>query len=223
MLAYPKNTSFWQGHKLHVLVALLVLMLHGALLYALWRARAGSLPETAPVSVRLINEPASSVAPVSTPSRTAATAAFPASKPAPTPTPAGSPVEISAPHAAPVETMAPAASVSGVGATQPNPTESLAVKVGVTVDVSLACPVRAAPVYPLTARKLGETGKVVLRVELDETGRLVASEVARSSGFIRLDEAAQVAVKGWRCQPAMRDGQPLRVISMESFDFRLDD
>lgn len=119
--------------------------------------------------------------------------------------------------------MASAASVSGVGAAQPDPTESLAVPVGVIADVSLACPVRTAPVYPLTACKLGETGKVVLRIELDETGRLVASDITRSSGFARLDEAAQTAVKSWRCQPAMRDGQALRVVSMESFDFRLGD
>lgn len=221
MLAYPKNTSFWQGHKLHVLVAMLVLMLHGALVYALWRARAGSLPETAPVAVRLINETTPPAVTVATPSRAAIAVALP-SKLAPTPTPAGSSVEISAHPAAPVETMA-SAYISSVGDAQPNPTESPAVSVGVIADVSLACPVRAAPVYPLTARKLGETGKVVLRVELDETGRLVASDVARSSGFTRLDEAALAAVKSWRCQPAMRAGQALRVVSMESFDFRLGD
>ena len=222
MLAHPKNTSFWQGHKLHVLVAMLVLMLHGALVYALWRVRAGSLPETVPVAVRLITETTPPAVTVATPGRAAIAVALPP-KLAPTPTPAGSSVEISAPPAAPVETMASAASVSGVGAAQSNPTESLVVPVGVIADVSLACPVRAAPVYPLTARKLGETGKVVLRVELDETGRLVASDVAHSSGFTRLDEAALAAVKSWRCQPAMRAGQALRVVSMESFDFRLGD
>lgn len=211
-----------------MLVATLVLILHGALVYALWRARAGNLPPTAPVAVRLINEPAPSAGPGATPSKAvpykAATAtAFPTPKLAPTPTPAGASVEVSTPSAAPVETMASAASGSGVGTAQPNPPESLAVPVGGTADLSLACPVRTAPVYPLTARKLGETGKVVLRVELDETGRLVASDVARSSGFARLDEAAQAAVKSWRCQPAMRDGQALRVVSMESFDFRLGD
>ena len=95
--------------------------------------------------------------------------------------------------------------------------------VNVSSDVSLACPVRIAPVYPLLARKMGETGKVVLRIELDETGRLVANDIARSSGFTRLDEAAQAAVKNWRCQPATRDGQALRVVSMESFDFKLGD
>ena len=102
-------------------------------------------------------------------------------------------------------------------------TDQTKAPVGVLSNVSLACPVRTAPVYPLGARKRGETGTVLLRVELDETGRLVASDVARTSGFSRLDEAAVAAVKSWRCQPAMRDGHALRVVSMESFDFNLSD
>lgn len=97
MLAYPKNATFWQSHKLHVLVAVLVLMLHGVLVYALWRARADSLPESEPVAVRLINEPTQSVAPVFTPSKAAAATAFPTLKLAPTLTPAGLSVEIFAP------------------------------------------------------------------------------------------------------------------------------
>ena len=127
-----------------------------------------------------------------------------------------------APVTAPAEIIAPAASAS-VGVTQATLTDHTKVPVGVISDVSLACPVRTAPDYPLSARKLGETGQVLLRVEIDETGRLVASDVARSSGFSRLDEAALAAVKSWRCQPAMRDGQALRVVSIESFDFTLSD
>lgn len=93
--------------------------------------------------------------------------------------------------------------------------------VPVASDLSLSCPVRTAPVYPLIARKMGETGKVQVRVELDEGGALVSSEVVRSSGFARLDAAALAAVHSWRCHPALRDGQALRVVSMESFEFNL--
>lgn len=93
--------------------------------------------------------------------------------------------------------------------------------IGLASDLSLSCPVRTAPVYPTLARKMGEAGSVLLRVELDETGRLVSAEVARTSGFTRLDEAALTAVKNWRCNPAMRDGQAVRVVSIESFDFKL--
>lgn len=237
LLAHPKNVSFWRGHKLHLLVALLVLTLHGALVYALWRARVSQLPPTPPVAVRLINEPAPTVGLRATPSIASPGVTPPSadkaaiisktvlSAPQPLPIPVLPSVStaISVPSAAPAETMATAASVSRMGDAQPNSPTSLAVPVGISGDVSLACPVRAAPVYPLTARKLGETGKVVLRIELDEAGRLVASDVARSSGFARLDEAAQAAVKSWRCHPAMRDGQALRIVSLESFDFRLGD
>lgn len=229
MLAPPKNVSFWRGHKLHVLVAMLVLMLHGALVYALWRARANILPPTTPVAVRLVNETAPVAGPAATPSSAApdkavaaSETALPIPKPGVAPTFTDSAAEISVSTVAPVETMAPA-SLSGVGAVQQNTPESPSSTAGVSGDVSLACPVRAAPVYPLVARRLGEIGKVVLRIELDEAGRLVASDVVRSSGFARLDEAAQAAVKSWRCHPGMRNGQALRIVSLESFDFSLGD
>lgn len=224
MLAYPKNVSFWQAHKLHVGVAVLVLILHAALLYALWRARAVSMPGTEPVFARLINDP-SSAAPVSVPVSASV-------KPAHTQSvmrhgsariPAISSMPMLAATPTSPETIAPAADVDPHSEVQTGPKESISSPVRVASDVSLACPVRTAPVYPLVARKLGEAGTVLLRVELDENGRLVANDVARSSGFSRLDEAAVAAVKRWRCQPAMRDGQALRIVSIESFDFKLGD
>jgi len=62
---------------------------------------------------------------------------------------------------------------------------------------------------------------VVLRVELDEQGNVSASRVATSSGFARLDEAALAAVKTWRCNPARRDGQPVRAVALQPFKFVL--
>ena len=88
-------------------------------------------------------------------------------------------------------------------------------------ELSVACPERRPPAYPPLSRRLGEEGKVVLRVELDEQGSVSAARVAQASGFARLDEAALAAVKAWRCTPAQRDGRPVRAIALQPFKFVL--
>lgn len=85
--------------------------------------------------------------------------------------------------------------------------------------MKFSCP---PPLYPPLSRRLGETGKAVLRVELDETGRVSAAQIMTSSGFIRLDEAALAAVRSWRCEPARRDGQAVRAVAMQPFKFTLE-
>lgn len=54
---------------------------------------------------------------------------------------------------------------------------------------------------------MGEQGKVVLRVLVNEKGRPEKVEVQRSSGFPRLDEAARQAA--WRAlfKPFIEDGK----------------
>lgn len=89
-------------------------------------------------------------------------------------------------------------------------------------ELALACPTRMPPAYPVLSRRLGESGKVVLRVELDTDGRVDSARVSTSSGFKRLDEAALSAVGGWRCNPPLRDGQPVRAVALQSFQFNLE-
>jgi periplasmic protein TonB len=88
-------------------------------------------------------------------------------------------------------------------------------------ELSVACPELSAPAYPAISRRLGEEGKLVLRVELDEKGRINVAQVVNSSGFKRLDEAAMAAVKTWRCNPPVRDGQPVRAVALQPFNFVL--
>lgn len=98
---------------------------------------------------------------------------------------------------------------------------TVAAPVSLGSELSLACPQRTPPAYPPFSRRLGETGVVVLRVELDEQGRVAAAQVKTSSGHSRLDEAALAAVKTWRCTPATRNGQPVRAIALQPFNFIL--
>jgi len=93
--------------------------------------------------------------------------------------------------------------------------------VALSSELSVACPERSAPAYPPASRRLGEEGAVVLRVELDESGRVAAARVATSSGHARLDEAALAAVRGWRCVPPTHHGRPARVVAVQPFNFVL--
>nr|WP_107784093.1 energy transducer TonB [Nitrosomonas nitrosa] len=86
-------------------------------------------------------------------------------------------------------------------------------------ELSVSCPELSAPEYPALSRRLGEEGKLMLQVELDESGRISNTRIINSSGYSRLDNAALAAVKTWRCRPAVRDGQPVRAIALQPFNF----
>lgn len=61
-----------------------------------------------------------------------------------------------------------------------------------------------APAYPALSRRMGEEGKVVLRVFVEPTGRPGQVEVKTGSGSPRLDQAAQEAVWRWEFVSARR-------------------
>ncbi|HJW26092.1 MAG TPA: energy transducer TonB [Rhodocyclaceae bacterium] len=61
-----------------------------------------------------------------------------------------------------------------------------------------------APAYPSLSRRLGEEGKVLLRVFVEPAGRPSQVEIKASSGSPRLDQAAQEAVWRWKFIPARR-------------------
>lgn len=64
-----------------------------------------------------------------------------------------------------------------------------------------------APPYPLLSRRLGEQGRVLLRVRIEADGSASAAQIYASSGFVRLDHAAQQAVLRWRFVPGSRNGE----------------
>ena len=74
----------------------------------------------------------------------------------------------------------------------------------------------------LLSKRMNEQGKVVLRVELGEDGRVANAEVKTSSGYRRLDDAALNTVKTWRCKPAMRNGVAMRAVALQPFNFILE-
>lgn len=88
-------------------------------------------------------------------------------------------------------------------------------------ELSLACPQRTPPSYPLVSRRMREHGRVVLHVELNETGQITKVKIKESSGYKKLDEAGLAAIKTWQCDAAMRDGKAVPAVALQPFDFIL--
>lgn len=69
---------------------------------------------------------------------------------------------------------------------------------------------------------MGEEGKVMLRVLVNEKGRPERVEVQKTSGSPRLDEAARQAAMRAVFKPHMEDGRPVAVFAIIPIRFQLD-
>lgn len=78
-----------------------------------------------------------------------------------------------------------------------------------------------APAYPALSARRGEQGKVMLRVQVSAQGQALQVELAQSSGFSRLDQAAQEAVRRWRFIPARQGEQAVEAWVIVPVNFKL--
>jgi protein TonB len=78
-----------------------------------------------------------------------------------------------------------------------------------------------APVYPNMSRRLREIGVVQLRVRVSTGGQPLEIQLAGSSGYARLDDAARAAVQKWKFVPAMRGGNPVEAWVIVPVEFSL--
>jgi protein TonB len=212
-------------------VLALSLLAHAAALLAL---RAGIMPhqqpmktEPAPVQIALLPPPAPPTPPaITAPPAAPAEAPKPAAPkplpverkppkpkthaPAPQPTPApAAKAEPTPAPAAPAEPAAPAPPAPAVSAPPAPPVPPAApVHVGVSIPASYAASNRP-PVQPPRSVRNGEEGTVMLRVQVQADGSAGQIEIAKSSGFPMLDDAAKSAVQNWRFHPATSDGKPV--------------
>ncbi|MEO7496388.1 MAG: TonB family protein [Massilia sp.] len=76
-------------------------------------------------------------------------------------------------------------------------------------------------VYPNMSKRLGEQGKVVLRVLINEKGLPDQVLVERSSGSARLDEAGRQAALRALYKPYIEDGRPVSVFVFVPLTFAL--
>lgn len=78
-----------------------------------------------------------------------------------------------------------------------------------------------APRYPALSRRLGEEGRVLLRVRVDERGLPAQVELRSSSGHERLDAVALDTVRRWKFVPARRGDQAVSAWVLVPISFSL--
>ena len=79
-----------------------------------------------------------------------------------------------------------------------------------------------APPYPPLSRRMGEEGKVILRVSVTPEGTADAVDIRSSSGSARLDEAAQKTVRNWRFVAARRGDTAIQSWVLVPIIFKLE-
>lgn len=77
------------------------------------------------------------------------------------------------------------------------------------------------PDYPRRAKRLQQEGDVLVRLVINPEGRLIRHDIARSSGYDALDQAAVEAVAQARCTPYRENGQAITVMTIQPVNFRL--
>ncbi|MDZ4254729.1 MAG: energy transducer TonB [Sulfuritalea sp.] len=79
------------------------------------------------------------------------------------------------------------------------------------------------PVYPAISRRLGEQGRVVLRVHVEADGRAAEVQLHTSSGSPRLDQSALDTVRRWKFVPARLGREPTAAWVLVPIAFTLKD
>jgi periplasmic protein TonB len=200
----------------NALIAGGVVLLHVA---ALWALQSGLLRRAAetivPVELisALLTPPAAPAPVVPQPA-----AAEPAAQPvphktqavpprAPRPVAAADPTPAPAAPTATSEPQPPAPAVSTPMSAAPAPAAAPAPRVEMPITDAdyLRNP---PPAYPRMSFRLGEEGTSVIRVLIGPDGQALDAQIARSSGFARLDQAAEATARSWRYVPGKRGGVP---------------
>ena len=91
-----------------------------------------------------------------------------------------------------------------------------------TVSMSQAQCSVPEPVYPSLSRRMGEEGKALVRLYINESGAVEKVALAQSSGLPRLDQAALDAGQKARCRPFMESGKAIKVTAIQPYIFRLE-
>jgi len=199
--------------KINAVGLSIVVALHAALLWGLWSHGLIPVPEeTMTIFVNFISPPSSQK--VAEPAKPSVTKLHPAEKPEQlvAETPIVAPTDSVAPQ--PVHPNQPIEGSAGFAQMALGP-------VTLGSELSIVCNERTPPIYPPVSRRFNEEGTVILRVELDEQGRVATAHIVTGSGYTRLDEAALAAIHTWRCAPTRRNGQAVRATALQPFKFIL--
>jgi protein TonB len=190
-----------------------VVALHGLAIWLLLQVDAvrHALAQAAPIMVSLVTaQPKPEVKPETLPKPLPVRKRIEQPKPVAPPPVGTAPREAESPYVAPAPLPAPLRPVEApVVAAAPAPVA--APPAPPAPPAPIAPPIFHAdylnnppPVYPPLSRRMGEEGRVVLRVFVSEQGLPKDIQVRTSSGYSRLDEAASSTVRQWRFVPARR-------------------
>jgi TonB family protein len=80
---------------------------------------------------------------------------------------------------------------------------------------------KSRPAYPPEAKEVKHQGRVVLRMVINEAGKIEDVEVVEGQPY-GLTEAAVAAASAWRFEPALHQGKPVAVLYMVTINFRLE-
>ena len=76
--------------------------------------------------------------------------------------------------------------------------------------------------YPSASRRLSEEGRVLVTISIGADGKAGAMSVSQSSGFERLDGAAECVIRRLPFDPGKRDGQPVEAQATLPIVFKLE-
>ena len=79
------------------------------------------------------------------------------------------------------------------------------------------------PMYPPNSRRLGEQGTVVLQLFVLTDGSVASAQIAQSSGYVELDDAAMYNAYGWHVSPGSVDGRATAMWGRFAVTFKLAD
>jgi protein TonB len=140
----------------------------------------------------------------------------------PTPPAYVPPVEVPVVNAAPAANAIAAVSATPQPPSPPAPTAAAAksepVRTGAVVN-SANC---EKPEYPSASRRMEEEGTVSLRFLIGPDGKVIQSEIEKSSGYKRLDEAARAGLSRCQFRPATVDGKPEQAWASMKYTWRLE-
>lgn len=224
-----------QGRHRNLLIAASVLLFHVA---ALWALQSGLLRRVVDavevvVPVQLVSAPVPQASPP------------PAPPPKPLPTPAvPAPAAVTPRPAAPVLPAAP--QPVAVADDTPSPTAPTGVVAAQSPAPPIAAPVAAVPApvapepkvelpssdadylhnpkpaFPPLSKRLGEQGRVLVRVRIGVDGLPQKADIVASSGFDRLDRTAVATALRWRYVPGKRGGVAEAMWFVVPIDFVLE-
>ena len=211
MSSHANMPSFIDKHR-NTVITVAVLLFHGLAIWALQSGllmRAVEVVVPAEILAQIVDLPATQVAP-------APKAPEPVKQEMNKPKPAAqvSPTVLAienatpSPNAPAIQTIAPPApyvpNVPVASAAMPAPPATPKIVLPSSDADYLSKP---QPTYPAMSKRLGEQGKVVVKVLIGADGLPQKSELRQSSGFDRLDDAALATAMKWRYVPGKRDGK----------------